>query len=889
MALTLSPALAMADTPDTSAPKAPAATSQSQSQQPAIQQAKEPSTQGDSSYACTEGTSTFKECFPDAVFRTYLARKYPLDGSTSNSSNPGNKFDDTVVTAGWAGSVQAIDGSGFGTFGIPLQSGVHNIQGIQLFTELERFTASGANVNGFGPVSDYSPMAHLEKLISVDFQWVGTTANGDLNHANLTTWNSDGMPALRSITFANSGLRDPSQLPKLSKLIYLSLDRSDFAASGTDQSSNDNRQAFAGFDAAYPNLQELNVAHCESLHADTDFDVLSNLRHLTTLDASGIGIGIDGEIPPAVAYLNQLHTLLLHDNQISDVSLLGGLTSLQTLDLSWNAIQDISPLSNLTQLTNLDVSNQILASNRYTANPDVTIPATELTNTTDSQPVTFQRNAYYRYTNSSGYPEKADIDSASIQISSGSVVIKDPHAATTPGDLPEDMVNQLIGGKLRNGRIFLQFAAPITNPATHTSIGDFDGLLAPTIGVPQVVIDLRGGTLNNDGNPGIRQVLSGDKMADPGTPERIDANGKKDTFEGWKACVTGTTNPNAASCSFISAKDFKPAEDAIIDDTTIYAHWKSDDAHTATFNPNNGKTSWMETVNPGDNLKEPANKPSFDSHKFLGWFTQPWGGDQYSFGHELNDDINLYAHWEVAKPAPVTFTVFFDPHPGHFDKQHGFDALKQRVVQGGQATKPTTDPSRDGYTFAGWYDSAEGGNEFDFNKAITVDTIVYAHWTFNGANNTPSPSPSSQIINRYVTIQNFNTTNNFAAPNGGNANMLRNATGGNNTPQQQAPQTPQAPQTQGRKKICKTNNVRSINPSIPQDETGTVGSVRQIADFDPQCVSAEPATVHAQTRGHLNWMWLLLLLLLLLIPFLMNHDRLPDIGQHKSPEIYHYN
>ena len=40
-----------------------------------------------------------------------------------------------------------------------------------------------------------------------------------------------------------------------------------------------------------------------------------------------------------------------------------------------------------------------------------------------------------------------------------------------------------------------------------------------------------------------------------------------------------------------------------------------------------------------------------------------------------------------------------------------------------------SEPTRDGYTFAGWFTAAEDGEEVTLEKTYTADTTVYAHWT----------------------------------------------------------------------------------------------------------------------------------------------------------------
>ena len=57
------------------------------------------------------------------------------------------------------------------------------------------------------------------------------------------------------------------------------------------------------------------------------------------------------------------------------------------------------------------------------------------------------------------------------------------------------------------------------------------------------------------------------------------------------------------------------------------------------------------------------------------------------------------------------------------------------VVVKGTVSKPAN-PTKDGYTFAGWYSNAELTTAYDFSTAVTEDITLYAKWTENSV--TPS-------------------------------------------------------------------------------------------------------------------------------------------------------
>lgn len=65
-----------------------------------------------------------------------------------------------------------------------------------------------------------------------------------------------------------------------------------------------------------------------------------------------------------------------------------------------------------------------------------------------------------------------------------------------------------------------------------------------------------------------------------------------------------------------------------------------------------------------------------------------------------------------------------------FDGNGGSETDAQVIAKGAKVTTPSN-PTRTGYTFAGWYKDAEGtGSAFNLNtKTFNADTYCYAKWT----------------------------------------------------------------------------------------------------------------------------------------------------------------
>ena len=135
--------------------------------------------------------------------------------------------------------------------------------------------------------------------------------------------------------------------------------------------------------------------------------------------------------------------------------------------------------------------------------------------------------------------------------------------------------------------------------------------------------------------------------------------------------------------------------------------------YTVTFSTDGGSTVTSQSIESGKTATEPT-APTKDGFTFGGWYTDSDFTTAFSFSTEITANITLYAKWiEASKPTcTVTFSV------------DGAET-KQTVAEGEKASKPT-DPTKTGYTFAGWYN---GETAFDFNTAITANITLTAKWS----------------------------------------------------------------------------------------------------------------------------------------------------------------
>lgn len=98
---------------------------------------------------------------------------------------------------------------------------------------------------------------------------------------------------------------------------------------------------------------------------------------------------------------------------------------------------------------------------------------------------------------------------------------------------------------------------------------------------------------------------------------------------------------------------------------------------------------------------------------FIGWYTNSsFTGEAITFPYELNADTTLYAKWNQK------YTVVFQTNGGTEIASYKTDAIKE-----------SPDTTREGYAFAGWYESEDfGGEAVSFPYQLTQKTILYAKW-----------------------------------------------------------------------------------------------------------------------------------------------------------------
>ena len=148
---------------------------------------------------------------------------------------------------------------------------------------------------------------------------------------------------------------------------------------------------------------------------------------------------------------------------------------------------------------------------------------------------------------------------------------------------------------------------------------------------------------------------------------------------------------------------------------TAYIWGHATTSYQVIFNTGDGSKVDTQIVKYGDKATEPA-EPNRYGYEFKGWFEEG-ATDAFDFKNGITHKTQLTAQWEKQ-----TYTV-------KFDSMGGSKVDDQQVKYQDKANKPA-DPTKSGYTFAGWYtdNKCTKGNEFSFDTKITGDITLYAKW-----------------------------------------------------------------------------------------------------------------------------------------------------------------
>ena len=182
------------------------------------------------------------------------------------------------------------------------------------------------------------------------------------------------------------------------------------------------------------------------------------------------------------------------------------------------------------------------------------------------------------------------------------------------------------------------------------------------------------------------------------------------TFDGWYTATTGGTQVTSATKATANAE--------------VFAHWTAK-TYNVSLVLGGGSIlggSFAATAKVGAGYTLPAeSNVTRTGYTFDGWYTQETDGTEVTSGTTVTADnvhTTLYAHW-TAKNVTITL----DPMSGTVGQTS--------VTRAYNTAYNLPVPTRDDYTFDGWYTEETGGNLVHNDSIVTNENAhtLYAHWT----------------------------------------------------------------------------------------------------------------------------------------------------------------
>ena len=192
-------------------------------------------------------------------------------------------------------------------------------------------------------------------------------------------------------------------------------------------------------------------------------------------------------------------------------------------------------------------------------------------------------------------------------------------------------------------------------------------------------------------------------------------------------------------------------------DVKVYAIWEAIPVttYTVTFDANGGSGEMTSVTDLTGEYTLPENGfTAPDGKKFKGWSLTADG--EIVTKVDMTENKTVYAIWEN-----IIYTVTFNSNDGT-------PVAPQNVNAGEKLTEPTPAPTKEGFTFDGWYEDATLNTKFDFNTSVVSNLTLYAKWTenkytltFDANGGTGSMTPKADLTGEYTL-----PSNGFTAPSG---------------------------------------------------------------------------------------------------------------------------
>ena len=216
----------------------------------------------------------------------------------------------------------------------------------------------------------------------------------------------------------------------------------------------------------------------------------------------------------------------------------------------------------------------------------------------------------------------------------------------------------------------------------------------------------------------IKSVIVGERVTAPSAPTKTGY-----TFAGWYTNQSYTTAWNFSN--------------AVTTDIIMYAKW-TPNSLDITYDYNSAQQNVTVQANYDSQLTAPDAPNANGSKIFSGWYKDSAFTYRWDFSTDVvHEDMTLYAQW-LTDPVDITF-----------DSNGGTYVNGVAVEKGATLTAPTA-PTRDWYTFSGWYSDAGLSTAWNFSNPVNADMTLYAKWISNTVKGVFDSNGGSNVLEQTI-------------------------------------------------------------------------------------------------------------------------------------------
>ena len=425
-----------------------------------------------------------------------------------------------------------------------------------------------------------------------------------------------------------------------------------------------------------------------------DIQSLEGIQYCTNIQELDLRNNNISDLSP-LGSLTNLQYLNLDNNKLSNIGPLGSLTNLNALYLGNNKINDISPLSSLTNLNTLGLGNNKL--------DDIS----SLSSLSKLKTLYLQSNIISNISSLSSLTSLNTLNLNNNKINN----VKPLSSLINLKTLTLDN-NYIIN--IRDLKVLSNLTKLSISGQKHI-LESKDALYKKKFKIENPIIDTNGFVSN------ITQI------SDNGRYNNLDSSIE------WE----NLTNDKNLTFSFDENISIGHAI-GVFSGTVTQPVKISKSSYNVTYDSNGGSNVSQGSVEEESLIQKPAD-PTKEGYTFAGWYTDETFKTEWNFDTDKmpSKDITLYAKWNVNN-YNVTY-----------DSNGGTSVPQESVEYNAKVSKPT-DPTKEGYTFAGWYTDETFKTEwnFDTDKMPSKDITLYAKWTlkWSGMNNAPVINVENKTI-----------------------------------------------------------------------------------------------------------------------------------------------